>query len=155
MHTFEFVLPDNRRAVIGVILIPLLLFVTIISGKIIDIPINWLLGIGITEFIILVVVLVRWMGRKERIIFYPDYLESALYGRIPYENMIEIIAPWYFLYPGFILRVVGKRSYHWAISHPRASQPLSNTQSEMDAFNYFKETLKKNMDDFHRKSPTK
>ncbi|ASK29358.1 hypothetical protein CEY12_04260 [Chryseobacterium sp. T16E-39] len=155
MRTFEFVLPDNRRAITGAIMIPVLLFITILSGKMMDIPINWLLGVGITEFLVLAVILIKWMWRKERLVFYPDYLESALYGKIPYKNMIEIESPWYLLYPGFTLRLIGKRSCHWVISHPRPSKPLSNTQDEVDAFNHFKEILKKNMDDSHSKISAK
>lgn len=91
------------------------------------------------------------MWRKERIIVYPEYIESGLYGKIYFRDIIRIVSPWYFLYRGFKVCFTGMRSCHWAISNPRPSQPLSNTQDEVDAFNNFKEMLEKKIDNFHNK----
>ncbi len=144
-------MPDNQRAAQCALSVPLLLLITVIGGKIIDIHINWLLGISIIEFIILSFISIRWMWRKERIVFYPDHMESDLYGRIYFRDIIKIVSPWYFMYRGFKLRFTDSRSCHWAISNPRPSQPLSNTQEEVDAFNNFKEMLEKKIDNFHNK----
>lgn len=151
--TFEFIIPDNRRSILCALMVTLFIFATIIAGKIAGIHINWLLSISIIEFILLILMSIRLIWRKERIVFYPDYLESTLYGKIYFREIVKIASPWYFLYRGFKLCLTDKRSCHWAISNPRPSQPLSNTQEEVDAFNNFKEALEKQIKNFSEPKP--